>query len=359
MTDILTDTNFEILYTDGAARIGNIKTTHGNLKTPTFFPVHNLGGDAGWNTPRYWEIFPDMQTAMFNGYSILLNKKRVMEKIALSGGVHDFLGFQGIAFVDSGGYIGKENPLNVSQESILKIQEDIGADIASTLDLPFNMNEDFDLYNKIYQSFINAVQARRKLANRDMLLYASVHGNDPLVLKNVLIFLSKNETFDGFAIGSLVPIRNDFRRVVDMVLSARSVVRNKPLHVFGLGGFLTVPLLVYLGVDSSDSSSFIICGGKRRYFVPSYREISMASLEDYGDLPCNCPICSSKTYEEVRADRSLIALHNLWVLWNELKMVKYAISEGRLEKYLENRYAETPILKSAFEYAKMKRRNFL
>jgi 7-cyano-7-deazaguanine tRNA-ribosyltransferase len=112
-------------------------------------------------------------------------------------------------------------------------------------------------------------------------------------------------------------------------------------------------------VDSSDSSSFIICGGKRRYFVSSYREISMASLEDYGDLPCNCPICSSKTYEEVRADRSLIALHNLWVLWNELKMVKYAISEGRLEKYLENRYAETPILKSAFEYAKMKRRNFI
>jgi len=221
------------------------------------------------------------------------------------------------------------------------------------------MTREVNLYEKIGRSVKNAVWASRELADRGMLLYASVHGDDPLVLKNVLRFLSKYESFDGFAIGSLVPIRSDFRRVVDLILAARSVVRDRPLHVFGLGGFLTVPLLAYLGVDSSDSTSFIICGGNRRYFVPGYREISMGSLEEYEELPCNCPICSSRDLNEIRGDRSLIALHNLWALWHELKMVRYAISEGRLESYLTNRYAETPTLKSALEYAKMKRRKLI
>lgn len=350
---------FEIVKEDQLARVGELKTSHGSIRTPTIFPVHNLGWEGGWNTPRYWEIFPDMQTAMFNGYRILKNNRQIRDKIISSGSIHDFLGFQGVAFVDSGGYLGLDNPLKVGQDAVLRIQEKVGADIASTLDLPFNMNREVNLHEKIDRSVKNAVQAQEELKDNCMLLYASVHGDDPIVLKNVLRFLSKYESFDGFAIGSLVPIRTDFRRVVDMILAARSVVRDKPLHVFGLGGFLTVPLLAYLGVDSSDSTSFIICGGKRQYFVPGYREISMASLEEYGELPCNCPICSSRELEEVQGDRSLIALHNLWALWHELKMVRYAISEGRLERYLTNRYAETPTLKSALEYAKMKRRNLI
>jgi len=235
----------------------------------------------------------------------------------------------------------------------------MGADIASTFDFPFNMREDLGLFEKIERSVNCALETCKDITKKGLLLFASVHGNDPLVLKNVLNYLCKNEYFDGFAIGSLVPIRSDFRRVIDIIYAARQVVIDKPIHVFGLGGFLTIPLLVYLGVDSMDSTSFIICGGKRRYFVPGYREISMGSLEEYGELPCNCLICSSNGYEKVRANRSLITSHNLWALCNELKMVRYAISEGRLENYLENRYAETPVLRSAFEYAKMKRRHLI
>ena len=350
---------FRITHKDDLAKIGKLQTNHGVLTTPTIFPVHNLGADGGWNTPRYWEVMPDIQTAMFNGYSISRNKMRVRDKIAVSGSIHDFLDFDGVAFVDSGGYLNLKNTLEMSQNTILKIQEELGADIASTLDFPFNMNQDPNLHKKIVKSIRNAIQAGREVTNDGMLLYASAHGDDPLVLKNVLRYFSNYDFFDGYAIGSLVPIRNDYRRVIDIVAAARSVIRDRPIHVFGLGGFLTIPLLAYLGVDSSDSTSFIICGGKRRYFVPGYREISMANLEVYGELPCSCPVCSSNEFEKVRGNRSLIALHNLWALWRELKMVRYAISEGRLERYLENRYVETPVMRSAFEYAKMKRRSLI
>ena len=354
MTYKLTDPKFEVLQTDEVARIGNLRTAHGDLKTPIVFPVHNLGAQRGWNTPRYWEAFPSIKTAMFNAYYIFRNYRKIHEKINSAGGVHNFLGFQGVAFVDSGGYVGLKTPLNIDQETAMMIQEKVGADIASTLDFPFNMRRDLRIYDRIKESVKNAQKAREQKLREDMLLYASVHGNDPLILRNVLRFLSKFDAFDGYAIGSLLPVRNDLRLVIDLIISARSTIPDRPLHIFGLGGFLTTPLLAYLGVDSSDSTSFIICAGKRLYFVPGYRGIPMGKLAKMGELPCNCPVCCSKDIEEIRSDRSLITLHNLWTLWYEIRQVRFAIAEHRLGKYLEKRYSRAPAMKIAFEYAKRK-----
>lgn len=345
---------FEIVQEDELARIGKLKTLHGSLKTPTIFPVHNLGAQGGWNTPRYWKAFPNIKTAMFNAYYIFRNHRQIHDKINSAGGIHNFLGFPGVAFVDSGGYLGLKVPLNIDQETAMRVQEKVGADISSTLDYPFNMRCDWRIHEKIIQSVKNAQKAHEQKSREDMLLYASVHGNDPLILRNVLRFLSKFDIFDGYAIGSLLPVRSDFRLIIDLIISARSVIPYKPLHIFGLAGFLTTPLLVYLGVDSSDSTSFIICAGKRLYFVPGYREIPMGKLAKMGELPCNCPICCSKNIEEIRSDRSLIALHNLWTLWHEIRQVRFAIAEHRLGKYLGRRYSRAPAMKIAFEYAKRK-----
>jgi len=350
---------FEIVQEDKLARIGKLKTPHGSLKTPTIFPVHNLGAQGGWNTPRYWEAFPDMKTAMFNAYYIFRNHRKIHDKINSAGGIHNFLGFQGIIFVDSGGYLGLKTSLNIDQETAIRIQEKVGADMASTLDLPFNMRCDWKIHDKIIESIKNARKAHEQKSREDMLLYASVHGNDPLILRNVLRFLSKFDAFDGYAIGSLLPVRSDFRLIIDLIISARSTISDKPLHIFGLGGFLTIPLLAYLGVDSSDSTSFIICAGKRLYFVPGYRQIPMWKLAKIGELPCNCPICCSKSIDEIRTDRSLIALHNLWAIWFEIRQARFAIAEHRLESYLEKRYLRTPTLKIAFEYAKRKLKHLL
>ena len=345
---------FKILQKNQVARVGELKTPHGSVRTPIIFPVHNLGAQGGWNTPRYWETFPNIRTAMFNAYYIFRNHRQIRDKINSAGGIHNFLGFQGVVFVDSGGYLGLKAPLVINQETVMRIQEEVGADIASTLDFPFNMRCDWRIHDKIKESVKNAQKAHEQKLREDMLLYASVHGNDPLILRNVLRFLSKLGAFDGYAIGSLLPVRSDFRLIVDLIISARSTISDKPLHIFGLGGFLTTPLLAYLGVDSSDSTSFIICAGKRLYFVPSYRQIAMRKLAKMGELPCNCPLCCSKNIEEIRSDRSLIALHNLWALWYEIRQVRFAIAEHRLEKYLEKRYSRTPALKIAFEYARRK-----
>jgi tRNA-guanine family transglycosylase len=349
----------QISTQDGAARLGRISTAHGVLDTPTVFPVHNLGDTGGWNTPRYWEIFPRIQTAMFNAYHIMSNRRLVRDKIRAAGGIHRFLGFKGAAFVDSGGFLNLNSKVETDQVSLLNLQEGIGADIASTLDFPCNMRLNQRIYDKIRKSVINAYEAGHIRKRKEMLLYASVHGNDSLLLRNVLRFLSKSGAFDGYAIGGLLPVRSDFRFVIDLIVSLRRAISEEPIHIFGLGGPLTIPILAYLGVDSFDSSSFIVCGSRRVYFVPGDREIRLKDMPKNDRLPCNCVVCRANSLEEIRRSRSLIALHNLWVVWSEIDQVRLAIAEERLEAYLRWRYSRNPLMRDVFDYAKRRLKNIL
>jgi len=118
-TDSTGDQKFEVLNVNEIARIVKLKTPHGNIKTPIVFPVHNLGADGGWNTPRYWETFPNIQTAMFNAYYILANKRKIKDKLMESKGLHNFLNYPGVAFVDSGGFLTLRRGITIDQYKIL------------------------------------------------------------------------------------------------------------------------------------------------------------------------------------------------------------------------------------------------
>jgi len=346
---------FEILREDHLSRIGKLTTRHGAIKTPIVFPVHNLGAEGGWNTPRYWDLFTHANTAMFNAYYILRNRRKIREQILSAGSIHSLLGFDGVTFLDSGGFIRLKKRITATQAEILQVQEECGADIASTLDFPFLIRSDNrGSTENIIKSIENAKEASKSKKQKGMLLFASVHGSDPQIMQNVLRHLNKYGVFDGFAIGSMVPIRSRIRLLVDLVISARRAVPKKPLHIYGLGGILSTPLLTYLGADSFDSTSFIICGGKRQYFVPNHTYVSMQRITEMDEVPCTCPVCSTKTISEIRQSRSLISLHNLWIIWYEMRQLHYAIAEQRIEGYIKERYARTPLALQAFEYAKRK-----
>ena len=212
--------SFRVLETDGSARIGSLTTRHGKVTTPTTFPVHNLGAQAGWNTPKYWQLFPDVNTAMFNAYSLLRNLRNVRRKISEAGGVHNLLDFPGVAFIDSGGFLTLNEKTNPQKQEIFRIQREAGADIASTLDYPLKIRSDRAIPEKILKSVENAKKVRKEESNDGMLLYASTHGDDPLVIRNVLRHLAKCKGFDGYAVGSLQPIRSDFSLIIDMAAAS-------------------------------------------------------------------------------------------------------------------------------------------
>ena len=344
---------FEIESINNLSRIGRLQTKHGTLVTPVFFPVHSLGSKGGWNTPRYWEKFPQINTAMFNAALLSLNRRGILGSL-LHIGIHRFIRFFGVAFVDSGGFLYRKYRLAIKPEKILRIQEKIGADIASTLDYPIDCKV-LSENDKILRTINNAKIAVSEKKNPEMLLYASINGYDPLVIRNVIKHLKKHGGFDGFAIGSLMPKYSSYRFLIDMLLAAKLEAKDMPIHVYGLGSPLIIHLLIYLGVDSFDSSFFMVASGKRSYAIPGFGRIEFKNLHKYPEeIHCACPICKTTSLQELRKSRNLLSLHNLWVLWNEIEKVKNAIREGSVEKYMEERLSKAKWAKKAFEYARRK-----
>lgn len=334
---------------DNLARTGRLDTKHGVLETPALFPVHNLGAEGGWNTPRYWEKFPQINTAMFNASFLSMNRRGCLGRISQLG-VHRFIRFFGVSFVDSGGFIYKKYRLTLKQERILEIQEKAGADIASTLDYPIQCKAISENSN-ITRTIRNAKLALSFRKDSQMLLFASINGYDPVILRNAIRHLKRHGNFDGFAIGSLMPRYSNYRLLVDLILAARLEAGQTPLHVYGLGGPLVTHLLIYLGVDSFDSSYFVVASGKRNYSIPGYGRAKFRDLQDH-EFQCQCPICQKHSLQELRKSRKLLTFHNLWTLWNEIEQTKRAITEGNIEEHLTARFRKAKWAKKALEYAK-------
>ena len=291
-----------------------------------------------------------MDTAMFNAAILSMNKQNKLGRM-LEIGIHRYTRFFGVAFVDSGGFIYKKYKLRIKPEQIFHIQQKIGADIASTLDFPIN-HKIFSENNLITATVKNAIIADSIRKDNDILLFASINSYDPILLRNVIRHLERNCSFDGYALGSLLPKRSNYRLLIDSILAVRREVKEKPLHVYGLGSPLIVNLLAYLGVDSFDSSFFVISSGKRNYSVPGYGRINFSELKKLPSLPCDCSICKTHRLEELRNKRDLLCFHNLLVLYNEIGEIRRAIREEEMEKYLVKRFEKNYWGKMAFRFAK-------
>jgi tRNA-guanine family transglycosylase len=343
---------FEPILSDENSRIGILSTRNGSIETPTIFPVHDLGPKGGYNTPEYWKVFPEINTGMFNASLIIHCSKDKREKI-LREGIEGYCNFSGHKFLDSGGYTYNKYNLSYTQEEILRIQEGLKSDIASTLDYPILMNKKYNNID-IIKSIENSKKALKLRKDEEMLLYTSIHGYDPVIIKNCIRHLRKFGEFDGYAIGSLMKHYPNYRLLIDMIITVKKEIGNKPLHVYGLSGSVVIPLLVYLGVDSVDSSSYILAAGNKGYFIPSFRRREIKFIEEEFSEICNCKICQGYTKEEITNSRPLLSYHNVWVLWKQVQKIKRMIKESSLEKYLAKRLSINPWGKVAFKYAKRK-----
>jgi len=341
------------------ARIHVIETATRPLETPAFFPVNNAGARGEGNGPPYWTEIPDMKTMLLNAY--FLNNSSLFQTLC-SVGLHNHYAHDGVFFLDSGGLQQRLYNKKVDPLEILRVQEKLGADIASTLDVSVLPSDD-PLSNShaeyMRTSVKNALLSLQSREREDMKIYASLQGNDLKAIINMIDYLAKRGNFDGYAIGGLLPKRSDFRRLIDIVYAVRKRIGDAPLHVFGLGGPSYIPLLTYLGVDSFDSSSYLKAGSRRVFFLPAQGSVDFCDIGNQKWLPCVCPVCSQHTTYQVREQRKLIALHNLWMITYELRRLKVAIQENQIEDYLEWRFQSNPLIYGAYRYARLKKRGFV
>src|SRR6186713_1294436 len=94
------DFGFKLLATDGAARLGEIETAHGSVRTPAFMPIGTQATVKGVHPAAVRAIGADI--LLGNTYHLMLRPGA--ERIAALGGLQNFTGWRGPMLTDSGGF---------------------------------------------------------------------------------------------------------------------------------------------------------------------------------------------------------------------------------------------------------------
>ncbi len=168
-----------------------------------------------------------------------------------------------------------------------------------------------------------------------------------------------NYNFDGFAIGSLIPIRGNYSKIVEIVCGVKSQVKDKPIHCYGFSGIDGIYMAGLLGIDSFDSTTYITYARYRHYIIPQTGKriclgVKVKTEKRYylEELPCSCPICRKYSYDDFIKGTSravgLLSLHNLYVLVSYVQLINNAIKNGFFGELLEQRILVSPRLKNAW-----------
>ncbi|RLE89471.1 MAG: tRNA guanosine(15) transglycosylase TgtA [Thermoprotei archaeon] len=342
---------FEILEKDLAGRIGRIKTAHGIIETPTIAPVIN----PIINPLTAEEILSmGFKLLITNAYIIMKHYGKLAEELK----VHNILGVNTPIMTDSGAYqLMVYGDIDVDPDSILKYQESIGSDIGVILDIPTRYNTPFDQAKREVEETIKRAKRAIKVRKReDFLLVGPVQGGRHKELVEYAARTLSKIPMDIYAIGGPVQMLSGykFEDLIDLIMTAKmNLPMGKPLHLFGAGHPMVLPLIVALGVDLFDSASYALYAKDNRYMTPwgTYR------VETLEYFPCSCPTCSKYSPHDIKnmpkyEVERILAKHNLYTLLSEINSIKQSIREGRLWELMENRLYSHPALLRAFSRLK-------
>lgn len=330
---------FEIVSKDVMGRIGKLKTPSGTVETPTILPVIN---------PSLMTIEPIEMTKygakMLITNSYIIYKNKGLKKRAQSEGLHTMLNWDGPIMTDSGSYqLFEYGDIEVTNSEIVKFQEQIGSDIAVPLDIPTPPDVNRRRAEEELKETLKRLAEARKLTKIPMA--GPVQGSTFLDLREESAAKVSEIGFDVYPLGGVVPIMEAYRYadLVDIIASSKKFLPpNAPVHLFGAGHPMVFALAVLLGCDLFDSAAYALYAKKGRYLT----RYKTCMVEDLHYLPCSCPICSSHDLEDVKKNMRLLCEHNLFVTFEEMRLVKQSLREGNLWELVERRCRSHPHLLS-------------
>jgi len=126
-------------------------------------------------------------------------------------------------------------------------------------------------------------------------------------------------------------INYNFYKLLELSLEPKILLPfNKPVHLFGMGHTLIIPLSIYLGFDIFDSASYILFAKDKRILTPygtfRYDEIKDFYIETKNNI---YHIEEIKDYNNEELIR-ILAEHNLYSLIKEIEITKDAIKNEYL-----------------------------
>jgi queuine tRNA-ribosyltransferase len=351
---------FEVVATDGAARAGRLTTTHGVVETPVFMPVGTHGTVKA--------LGPDdlraagAQIVLANTYHLFLRPGH--EVVRELGGLHRFMGWDGVILTDSGGFqvfslsklrkitdagVEFRSPVDgsihfLSPEIAVEVQQALGADIMHPLDECLAYPASHEAAERSLELTLRWA-ARSKAAHvgrgaASQAMFGIVQGGTDEELRTRAARATVELGFDGYAIGGMA-VGEPKQAMYDLTALVASLVpAGQPRYLMGVGKPEDLVEAVARGVDMFDCVLPTRNARNGQAFTAdgpvTLKQARYARANAPLDAECTCYACRdfSRAYlrhlfmsGELLAYR-LLTLHNVTFFLRLMREMRSAIVEG-------------------------------
>jgi len=271
------DFAFRLTNTDGAARLGEITTAHGVIRTPAFMPV----GTAATVKAVYVDQLKAAGADIILGNTYHLMLRPGAERVARLGGLHEFMRWDRPILTDSGGFqvmslaklrkitdegVAFQSHIDGSRhmltpERAVEIQCLLGSDIQMQLDecvaLPASRQEteaamlrSLAWAERCRAAFAQSVE--RGQAGRGQGLFGIVQGGIDTELRRKSADALVAMDLPGYAIGGLAVGEPQEAMLATLEATAPRLPADKPRYLMGVGTPIDLIESVARGVDMFD-----------------------------------------------------------------------------------------------------------
>lgn len=332
----------ETIAKDLAARIATFETNHGEIETPTIFPVvHARDPIVSLKEIKKMGV----EGVIANAYMLWKNNREEV----LNKGIHRLLNWKGTVMTDSGAFqLMQYGNIEVNNKEIIEFQDAIKVDIGVPLDIP-GLGPKERVKKNCALTLQRAKEAKELTQNSNSLWAGPVQGAQYIDLRKKCARDMGKLDFDIYPIGSVVPLMNNYEFALNIdIISAvkQNLPLNKPVHHFGNGHCTFLSFAVAMGADIFDSAAYSLFAKRGDYMTVSGTQ----AIADMDYLPCSCPACKGKNPTDL--DTQALARHNLHATFNEINKIKQSIREQTLWELLEERARGHPALYAAFQRMK-------
>jgi queuine tRNA-ribosyltransferase len=354
--------------TDGStrARLGNLRTPHGDVQTPVFMPVGTNATVKALDPDDLVEV--GAQIILCNTYHLYLRPGH--ERVERLGGLHDFMAWPRPILTDSGGYqvVSLGDLRSVDDEGVtfrshldgsvhrftpehsIAVQEALGSDIAVCLDQPVppHASSRREVAEATIRTHAWAQRCLDAHKRSDQALFGIVQGGLEPDLRAESTRVIASMPFDGICIGGLAGDESARQRREALDIAVPLLADDpRPRYLMGLGSPLDLLDAVDAGVDMFDSVLPSRVARNGTLWVPGGRLNLRNSRFLDDDRPvqdgCRCRACRSFTRAYLahllRADELLFyrlaTCHNLTYVLDFMAAIRQALAERRFPELVK------------------------
>jgi queuine tRNA-ribosyltransferase len=349
---------FTLHSTDNRARRGRLDTLHGPVETPVFMPVGTQATVKGL-TPGQLRA-TGAQILLGNTYHLALRPGD--DLIAELGGLHKFMAWDGPILTDSGGFqvfslaqIRKVTDAGVSfrshidgalleltPERAVRIQENLGSDIAMVLDeCPPSEAPESAIREAVGRTVRWAERCRVAHRRADQALFAIVQGGTDLAWRRRCAEPLVGLDFPGYALGGFSVGESPDAMHAALPAAAELLPADKPRYLMGVGRPEDLLAGIAAGIDMFDCVMPTRNGRNASAFTPDgpIRLRNACHRRDPGPVESGCPCYTCTNFSRAylhhlfQADEmlgpTLLSLHNIAFYLRLMADARTAVAEGR------------------------------